>query len=102
MTKLKNYKCRRIKTDISYESIQEIDLSTIKTDDSCEADREEGYETVENIISKLGLSERHLAVLECRMNGMSYPQIAKVIQRATGTAYDYMKTIQRHYTAIYG
>jgi len=102
ITKLTNYKCRRMKTDISYESIPKTDLTTIETDDSYGVNSEESYQIVENIISNLGLTETQLTVLKCRMNGMSYPQIAKVIQRAVGTAYDYLKTVQRRYTSIYG
>lgn len=102
IAKLTNYKCRRMKTDVRYETMPEAELSTIDTVECDEVDCEEGYETVENIISQLGLTETHLTVLNCRINGMSYPQIAKVIERATGTAYDYIKTIQRRYTAIYG
>lgn len=102
ITRLTNYKCRRMKTDYCIDAMSETELQTLEIDNSNNFEIEESYRIVENIISNLGLSETQLTVLKCRMNGMSYPQIAKIIQRAVGTTYDYLKTVQRRYTAIYG
>ena len=102
ITRLTNYKCRRMKTDISYEAIPETELSTLEINEDDNISIEETEIDVKSLIENLGLNKTHLAVLNGRLNGMSFPQIAEVIQRAASTAYDYLQTIQRRYTAIYG
>ena len=59
------------------------------------------YSKVDKIIESLNLTETHTLALECRMNGMSYPEIASVINRAISTSYDMLKFIQKRYLAIY-
>ena len=59
------------------------------------------YSKVDKIIESLNLTETQTLALECRMNGMSYPEIASVINRAISTSYDMLKFIQKRYLAIY-
>ena len=40
--------------------------------------------------------------LDYRMSGMSYPDIAKMMSRATSTVYEYFMRIRARYSAIYG
>ena len=60
------------------------------------------YSKVDKIIESLNLSETQALALECRMNGMSYPEIASVIGKAISTSYDMLKFIQKRYLSIYG
>ena len=45
--------------------------------------------------------ETQALALECRINGMSYPEISRVIGKAISTSYDTLKFIQKRYLAIY-
>ena len=58
------------------------------------------YTKVDGIIESLNLNETQKLALECRMNGMSYPEIASVIGRAISTSYDMLKFIQKKYLAM--
>lgn len=58
------------------------------------------YSKVDRIIESLNLNETQALALECRMNGMSYPEIASVIGRAISTSYDMLKFIQKRYLLL--
>ena len=60
------------------------------------------YPKVDKIIESLNLNETQTLALECRMNGMSYPEIASIINRAISTSYDMLKFIQKRYLNIFG
>ena len=60
------------------------------------------YSKVDKIIESLNLNETQTFALECRMNGMSYPEIANIINRAISTSYDMLKVVQKRYLSIYG
>ena len=57
------------------------------------------YTNVDRIIKSLNLNETQALALECRMNGMSYPEIARIINREINTFYDMLKFIQKRYLA---
>ena len=40
--------------------------------------------------------------LECRQNGLSYPEIGRVLSRVQATVYEYFIKMRQRYTAIYG
>ena len=50
----------------------------------------------------LNLTENMSLALDCRMSGMSYPEIAKRLSRAVSTVYEYFEKMRTRYTAIYG
>ena len=50
----------------------------------------------------LNLTENMSLALDCRMSGMSYPEIAKRLSRAVSTVYEYFEKMRARYTAIYG
>ena len=54
------------------------------------------------IVSSLNLTENMRIVLECRQNGLSYPEIGRVLARAQSTAYEYFIKMRQGYNAIYG
>ena len=39
--------------------------------------------------------------LECRQNGLSYPEIGRVLSRAQATVYEYFIKMRQSYIAIY-
>ena len=60
------------------------------------------YSKVDKIVESLNLNETQTLALECRMNGKSYPEIARIIGRAISTSFDMLKFIQKRYLTIYG
>ena len=98
MNKLINRQSRSARTEIS------LDILIDKNTPIVEIPVEDNYDytKVDEIIESLNLNETQALALECRMNGMSYPEIARVINRAISTSYDTLKLIQKRYLAIYG
>ena len=59
------------------------------------------YTLYEKIVSSLNLTENMRIALECRQNGLSYPEIGRVLSRAQATVYEYFIKMRQRYTAIY-
>ena len=57
---------------------------------------------MEQMTAALNLTENMSLALDCRMSGMSYPEIAKRLSRAVSTVYEYFEKMRARYTAIYG
>ena len=53
-------------------------------------------------IASLNLTENMRIALECRQNGLSYPEIGRVLSRAQATVYEYFIKMRQRYMAIYG
>ena len=62
---------------------------------------EEDWEKVDSIIESMNLTEKELKVLECRIAGLSYPQMARELHCGQSTAYDKVRKIRDKYTSIY-
>ena len=60
------------------------------------------YTLYEKIVSSLNLTENMRIALECRVKGLSYPEIGRVLSRAQATVYEYFIKMRQRYTAIYG
>ena len=60
------------------------------------------YTLCEKIIASLNLTENMRIALECRQNGLSYPEIGRVLSRAQATVYEYFIKMRQRYMAIYG
>ena len=67
-----------------------------------ETNEEQDDSRVNEITAGLNLTENMSVALDCRMSGMSYPEIAKRLSRAVGTVYEYFEKMRARYTAIYG
>ncbi len=67
-----------------------------------EADEEQDDSRVDEITTALNLTENMSLALNCRMSGMSYPEIARRLSRAVSTVYEYFEKMRARYTAIYG
>ena len=98
MMKLINLKTRDYYRSVSLEAL------TPATEPSYEPTEEvsQDYTLYEKIVSSLNLTENMRIALECRQNGLSYPEIGKVLSRAQATVYEYFIKMRKRYTAIYG
>ena len=67
-----------------------------------ETEEEQDDSRVNEITAALNLTENMSFALDCRMSGMSYPEIAKRLSRAVSTVYEYFEKMRARYTAIYG
>ncbi len=63
---------------------------------------EEDYSKYENVLKSLNLTENMRVALECRIKGLSYPEIGKILSRAQSTVFEYFIKMRQRYTAIYG
>ena len=67
-----------------------------------ETEEEQDDSHVDEITTALNLTENMSVALDCRMSGMSYPEIARRLSRAVSTVYEYFEKMRARYTAIYG
>lgn len=59
------------------------------------------YTLYEKIVSSLNLTENMRIALECRVKGLSYPEIGRILSRAQATVYEYFIKMRQRYMAIY-
>ena len=92
-----------------YQSLEEVkekgEIScTEKTETEYQQEIEEkqGDSLMDQITNALNLTENMSIALDCRMSGMSYPEIAKRLSRAVSTVYEYFEKMRARYTALYG
>ena len=62
---------------------------------------EQDYSTVYSVIDSLNLTDNIKVALECRMAGLSYPEIGLTLDRVQSTVYAYFIKMRARYTAIY-
>ena len=67
-----------------------------------ETEEEQDDSHVDEITTALNLTENMSVALDCRMSGMSYPEIARRLSRAVSTVYEYFEKMRARYSAIYG
>ena len=60
------------------------------------------YTKCDTIVESLNLTENMRIALECRIKGLSYPEIGRVLSRAQSTVFEYFLKMRQRYTAIYG
>ncbi len=98
MMKLINLKARDYHRSVS------LDALTPATEPSSEMTEEtyQDYSLYEKIISSLNLTENMRIALECRQNGLSYPEIGRVLSRTQSTVFEYFIKMRQGYNAIYG
>ena len=66
-----------------------LEKANMKIEAMAEETEEEDYSIVDAVIASLNLTENMNLALDYRMSGMSYPDIAKTLSRATSTVYEY-------------
>ena len=99
----KMMKLINLKTRDYYRSVS-LDALTPVSEPSYEIKEEvvQDYTLYEKIVSSLNLTENMRIALECRVKGLSYPEIGRVLSRAQATVYEYFIKMRQRYTAIYG
>jgi len=60
------------------------------------------YTVYDNIVESLNLTDNMKTALECRIAGLSYPEIGRIIGRVQSTVFEYFIKMRQRYTAIYG
>lgn len=63
---------------------------------------DDDYTRCDEIVENLNLTDNMKLALECRMAGLSYPEIGRILARAQSTVFEYFIKMRQRYTAIYG
>lgn len=99
----KMMKLINLKTRDYYRSVS---LDALKSDSEPSYDIKEevtqDYTLYGKIVSSLNLTENMRNALECRVKGLSYPEIGRVLSRAQSTVFEYFIKMRQRYNAIYG
>ena len=98
MNKLINRKTRDRYRNISLEALTRKSEPTVEMKEEVKQD----YEQCDKIVESLNLTDNMRIALECRMAGLSYPEIGRILERAQATVYEYFIKMRARYTAIYG
>ena len=87
----------------NYRSISTEDL-TPANEPSVELKVEmpQDYTLYDKIVESLNLTDNMRIALECRIKGLSYPEIGRILERAQSTVFEYFIKMRQRYTAIYG
>ena len=85
-----------------YRSISVEDL-TPNNEPSTEIQEEitKDYTVYDKIVESLNLTDNMRTALECRMAGLSYPEIGRILERAQSTVFEYFIKMRQRYIAIY-
>ena len=78
-----------------------LEKTKMKIESMAEETEEEDYSIVDAVIASLNLTENMNLALDYRMSGMSYPDIAKTLSRATSTVYEYFIKMRQRYLSTY-
>lgn len=92
MQKYQSLEATKEKSEINYMEETETEYQQESKEDSL----------VDKMTAALNLTESMSFALDCRMSGMSYPEIARRLSRAVSTVYEYFEKMRARYTAIYG
>ena len=97
MMRLINLKAR------DYHRLVSLDALTPVSEPSYEIKEEiaQDYTLYEKIVSSLNLTENMRIALECRQNGLSYPEICRVLSRTQSTVFEYFIKMRQRYERIY-
>ena len=98
MMKLINRKTSDYRRSVSLEALTPVSEPSYEIKEEVSQD----YTLYEKIVSNLNLTENMRIALECRQNGLSYPEIGRVLSRAQATVYEYFIKMRQRYKAIYG
>lgn len=78
-----------------------LEKANMKIEAMAEETEEKDYSIVDAVIASLNLTENMNLALDYRMSGMSYPDIAKMLSRATSTVYEYFIKMRQRYLSTY-
>ena len=97
MMKLINRKTSDYYRAVSLEALTPASEPSYETPEEVAQD----YTLYEKIVSSLILTENMRIALECRIKGLSYSEIGRVLSRAQATVYEYFIKMRQRYMAIY-
>ena len=97
MAKLINLRSRDYYRNISLEALTSKSEPPVEIQE----DTEQDYTTTDNIIESLNLTDNMKTALQCRMAGLSYPEIGRILERAQATVFEYFVKMRQRYSAIY-
>ena len=103
ITRMLSKRYRLMQKYQSLEEVKEIGEISCMEETETEYQQESKEDSLmEQMIAALNLTENMSFALDCRMSGMSYPEIAKRLSRAVSTVYEYFEKMRARYTALYG
>lgn len=83
-----------------------IDIDNISQEDEplieMKEETDDDYTLCDEIVEKLNLTDNIKLALECRMAGLSYPEIGRILERAQSTVFEYFIKMRQRYAVIYG
>ena len=86
---------RRSKTNRSFEALSgAIEPRTYMNNEVMD------YTKFDVIIARLNLNDYYLTILNCRMSGMSFPEIGRIVNRQISTVWVALNKIKRQYIEI--
>ena len=88
-------RCRRSKTNRSLESL--AGASEPRTETRFDT---EDYTKFDGILAQLNLNDYYLTILNCRMSGMSFPEIGRIVNRQISTVWVALNKIKKQYLQI--
>lgn len=90
------------KTSDYFRSVS-LEALTPVSEPSCENEEDvvKDYTVYDSIVDSLNLTDNMRIALECRQNGLSYPEIAAILERAQSTVFEYFIKMRQRYIAIY-
>ena len=98
MMKLMGRKTRDNYRHVDYESLTPVNEPYTEIQEETEQD----YIGYDKIIESLNLTDNMRIALECRIKGLSFPEIGRVLSRAQSTVFEYFIKMRQRYMAIYG
>lgn len=95
MMKLMNLKIRDNYRNVCYDALTPLY-------DELQEETTQDYTNYDKIVESLNLTENMRIALECRIKGLSFPEIGRVLNRAQSTVFEYFIKMRQRYIAIYG
>lgn len=91
------------KTSDYFRSVS-LDALTPGSEPYCEIEEDivKDYTAYDSIVDSLNLTDNMRIALECRQNGLSYPEIAAILERAQSTVFEYFIKMRQRHVTIYG
>ncbi len=97
MMKLINRKTSDLRYNVSLDALTPVSEPYCEIQDEVEQD----YTEYDKIVNSLNLTDNMRVALECRIKGLSYPEIGRVLARTQSTVYEYFIKMRQRYMAIH-
>ncbi len=94
MMKLMNRKTRDNYRNVCYDALTPLY-------DELQEETTQDYIAYDKIVESLNLTDNMRIALECRIKGLSFPEIGRVLNRAQSTVFEYFIKMRQRYMMIY-